>query len=62
MTSFEQEPVLQTTARHSLFWIRRAAIRSIPPASTVMPEKIESERYPYFSARAPLMGTLAIAL
>jgi hypothetical protein len=27
-----------------------------------MLEKIESERYPYFSASAPLIGTLAIAL
>jgi len=29
---------------------------------TVTPEKIDSARYPYFSPKAPLMGTLAIAL
>lgn len=30
--------------------------------STVTPEKIDSARYPYFSPKAPLIGTLAIAL
>jgi hypothetical protein len=60
--SLEHKPARQTAARHSLFWTRRAAIRSTPPASTVTPEKIEIERYPYFSASAPLIGTLAIAL
>lgn len=29
---------------------------------TVTPEKIDSARYPYFSPKAPLMGTFAIAL
>lgn len=52
----------QTIARSSLLCARRAAIKRRPPSNKETPEYIDRERYPYFSTRAPLMGTFAIAL